>query len=155
VGGSRIARGPNEISTSAFVSGGRGARAAAFPSSGSRGLPSFLRLPLERETSTVLTYAAGPGDTRSLKAFPATPNSAIEATTSHLVLDEWAHTFDPEALWGAVEPTLAPRATSALITTARNAHDVVHEYYLRSEAGETTHTPVFVSALEWPDRTHD
>jgi hypothetical protein len=81
------------------------------------GLPSFLRLPLERETSTVLTYAAGPGDIRSLKAFPATPNSAIEATTSHLVLDEWAHTFDPEALWGAVEPTLAPRATWALITT--------------------------------------
>jgi hypothetical protein len=119
------------------------------------GLPSFLRLPLERETSTVLKYAAGPGDTRSLKAFPATPNSAIEATTSHLVLDEWAHTFDPEALWGAVEPTLASRATSALITTARNAHDFVHDYYLRSEAGETRHTPVFVSALERPDRTPD
>jgi hypothetical protein len=122
---------------------------------GLEGLPSFLRLPLERETSTVLTYAAGPGDTRSLKAFPATPNSAIEATTSHLVLDEWAHTFDPEALWGAVEPTLAPRATSALITTARNADDFVHDYYLRSEAGATRHTPVFVSALERPDRTPD
>jgi hypothetical protein len=122
---------------------------------GLEGLPRFLRLPLERETSTVLTYAAGRGDTRSLKAFPATQNSAIEATTSHLVLDEWAHTFDPEALWGAVEPTLAPRATSALITTARNAHDFVHDYYLRSEAGETRHTPVFVSALERPDRTPD
>lgn len=120
---------------------------------GLEGLPSFLRLPLERETSTVLTYAAGPGDKRSLKAFPATPNSAIEVTTSHLVLDEWAHTFDPEALWGAVEPTLASRATSALITTARNADDFVHDYYLRSEAGETRHTPVFVSALERPDRT--
>jgi hypothetical protein len=122
---------------------------------GLEGLPPFLRLPLERETSTVLTYAAGPDDTRSLKAFPATPNSAIEATKSHLVLDEWAHTFDPEALWGAVEPTLAPRGTSALITTARNAHDFVHDYYLRSEARETRHTPVFVSALERPDRTPD
>jgi hypothetical protein len=116
-------------------------------------LPPFLRLPLERETSTVLTYAAGADDTRRLKAFPATPNSAIETTTSHLVLDEWAHTFDPEALWAAVEPTLAPRATSALITTARNAADFVHDYYLRSEAGETRHTPVFVSVLERPDRT--
>lgn len=73
-------------------------------------LPSFLRLPLERETSTVLAYTAGAGDTRSLKAFPATPTAAIEATSSHLVLDEWAHTFDPEALWAALEPTLPARA---------------------------------------------
>lgn len=117
------------------------------------GLPSFLRLPLARETTTVLCYAAGPGDTRSLKAFPATPTAAIEATSSHLVLDEWAHTFDPEAVWAAVEPTLAPRATSALITTARSAGDFVHDYYLRSEGGETRHTPVFVSALERPGRS--
>jgi hypothetical protein len=120
---------------------------------GLEGLPAFLRLRLERETSTVLTYAAGPDDTRSLKAFPATPNSAIETTSSHLVLDEWAHTFDPEALWAAVEPTLAPRATSALITTAKNTGDFVHNYYRRSEAGETRHTPVFVGALERPDRS--
>jgi hypothetical protein len=85
------------------------------------GLPAFLRLPIARETSTVLCYAAGPSDTRSLKAFPATPNAAIEATTSHLVLDEWAHTFDPEAVWAAVEPTLPARASSALITTARRS----------------------------------
>jgi hypothetical protein len=116
-------------------------------------LPSFLRLPLERETSTVLAYAAGAGDTRSLKAFPATPTAAIEATTSHLVLDEWAHTFDPEAVWAAVEPTLPARATSALITTARGPGDFVHDYYLRSQAGQTRHTPVFVSALERPDRS--
>jgi hypothetical protein len=122
-------------------------------SRGFEGLPAFLRLPVERETSTVLAFAAGPGDTRTLKAFPATANSAIETTTSHLVLDEWAHTFDPEALWAAVEPTLARRATSALITTARTAGDFVHDYYRRSEAGETRHTPVFVSALERPDRS--
>ena len=29
----------------------------------------------------------------------------------------------------------------------------MHDYYLRSEAGETRHTPVFVSALERPDRS--
>jgi hypothetical protein len=120
---------------------------------GLEGLPAFLRLPLARETSTVLTYMAGPDDVRSLKAFPATQNSAIETTSSHLVLDEWAHTFDPEALWAAVEPTLAPRATSALITTAKNSGDFVHDYYRRSEAGETRHTPVFVGALERPDRS--
>jgi hypothetical protein len=117
------------------------------------GLPSFLRLPLERETSTVLAYAAGVGDMRSLKAFPATPTAAIEATSSHLVLDEWAHTFDPEAVWAAVEPTLPARATSALITTTRGPGDFVHDYYLRSQAGQTRHTPVFVSALERPDRS--
>ena len=120
---------------------------------GFEGLPSFLRLPLVRETSTVLCYAAGPGDTRSLKAFPATPTAAIEATSSHLVLDEWAHTFDPEAVWAAVEPTLAPRASSALITTARSSGDFVHDYWQRSQAGETRHTAVFVSALERPDRS--
>jgi hypothetical protein len=120
---------------------------------GFEGLPSFLRLPLERETSTVLCFGAGPGDRRSLKVFPATPNAAIESTSSHLVLDEWAHTFDPEAVWAAVEPTLAPRATSALITTARDSGAFVHDYYLRSEAGETRHRPVFVSALERPDRS--
>jgi hypothetical protein len=120
---------------------------------GFEGLPSFLRLPGERETSTVLRFSAGPNDRRSLKVFPATPNAAIEATSSHLVLDEWAHTFDPEAVWAAVEPTLAPRATSALITTARTPGDFVHDYYLRSEAGHTRHAPVFVSALERPDRS--
>jgi hypothetical protein len=120
---------------------------------GFEGLPTFLRLPLERETSTVLSFAAGPGDSRTLKAFPATPNAAIEATSSHLVLDEWAHTFDPEAVWAAVEPTLAPRATSALITTACVPGDFVHDYYQRSEAGRTRHVAVFVSALERPDRT--
>jgi hypothetical protein len=122
---------------------------------GFEGLPPFLRLPLVRETSTVLTFTAGPNDVRSLKAFPASPTSAIETTTSHLVLDEWAHTFDPEALWAAVEPTLAPRATSALITTAKSSDDFVHDYYRRSEAGETRHTPVFVGALERPDRSEE
>ena len=119
------------------------------------GLPPFLRLPVLRETSTVMSFAAGASDTRTLKVFPATPNAAIESTCSHLVLDEWAHTFDPEAVWAALEPTLAPRATSALITTARAADDFVHDYYLRSERGETRHTAVFVSALERSDRSLD
>ena len=80
---------------------------------------------------------AGDGDRRSLKVFPATPNEAIEATASHLVLDEWAHTFDPEALWTAVEPTLSGRATSALITTARTPGDFVHDYGQRFLDGKT------------------
>ena len=120
---------------------------------GFEGLPPYLRLPIVRETSTVLTYAAGDHDRRGIKVFPATPNAAIEATASHLVVDEWAHTFDPEAVWAAVEPTLSARATSALITTARTPLDFVHDYWQRSEAGQTRHTPVFVSALERPDRS--
>lgn len=120
---------------------------------GFRGLPAYLRLRLEQETSTVLTFSAGPNDRRTLKAFPATLNASIDATCSHLVLDEWARTFDPEALWAAVEPTLPPRATSALITTAREAGDFVHDYYLRSQVGQTRHETVFVSALERPDRS--
>jgi hypothetical protein len=120
---------------------------------GFEGLPAYLRLPLVREKSTVLSYAAGPSETRTLKVFPATPNAAIEATCSHLVLDEWAHTSDPEAVWAALEPTLPARATSALITTALGPGDFVHDYYLRSEAGETRHRAVFVSALERPDRS--
>jgi hypothetical protein len=116
-------------------------------------LPAFLRLPLIRETSNVITYAAGPSDTRTLKVFPATSKAAIEATSSHVVLDEWAHMADPEAVWTAVEPTLSARATSALITTARSSGDFVHDYYARSEAGETRHKPVFVSVLEREDRS--
>jgi hypothetical protein len=69
------------------------------------------------------------------------------------VLDEWAHSFDPEALWVALEPTLPARASSALITTARSPGDFVHDYWRRSQAGETRHTPVFVSALERPGRS--
>jgi hypothetical protein len=120
---------------------------------GFEGLPAFLRLPVMRETSTVVSFAAGASDMRTLKVFPATQNAAIESTCSHLVLDEWAHTFDPEAIWAALEPTLPPRATSALITTARAPDDFVHEYYLRSERGETRHRAVFVSALERSDRS--
>ena len=120
---------------------------------GFNGLPAFLRLPLIRETSNVLVYAAGPSDTRALKVYPATSKAAIEATSSHIVLDEWAHMGDPEAVWTAVEPTLSARATSALITTARTSGDFVHDYYTRSEAGETRHKPVFVSVLERADRS--
>jgi hypothetical protein len=120
---------------------------------GFEGLPAYLRLPLVRETSTVLSYAAGLRDRRSLKVFPATPKAAIEATTSHLVLDEWAHTFDPEAVWVALEPTLPARASSALITTARMRGDFVHDFWLRSEKRETRHRAVFVSALARPDRS--
>jgi hypothetical protein len=120
---------------------------------GFKGLPAYLRLPLEQETSTVLAFSAGPDDTRSLKAFPATLNASVDATCSHLVLDEWARTFDPEALWAAVEPTLPARATSALITTAREPGGFVHDYYLRSQAGQTRHSAVFVSALERDDRS--
>ena len=121
---------------------------------GFEGLPAYLRLPLVRETSTLLSYAAGVRDQRSLKVFPATAKAAIEATTSHLVLDEWAHTFDPEAVWVALEPTLPARASSALITTAHTPGDFVHDYWLRSQKGETRHRAVFVSALERPDRSH-
>jgi terminase large subunit-like protein len=120
---------------------------------GFNGLPAFLRLPLIRETSNVLVYAAGPSDTRALKVYPATSKAAIEATSSHIVLDEWAHMGDAEAVWTAVEPTLSARATSALITTARTSGDFVHDYYTRSEAGETRHKPVFVSVLERADRS--
>src|SRR4029450_4056699 len=52
-----------------------------------------------------------------------------------------------------LEPTLPARASSALITTARGPGDFVHDYWRRSEAGETRHTPVFVSALERADRS--
>jgi hypothetical protein len=103
----------------------------------------------------VLAFAAGPDDVRTLKAFPATPNASIDKTCSHLVLDEWAHTFDPEILWSVVEPTLPTGATSALITTAREAGDFVHGYYQLSLAGQTRHKPVFVSALERRDRSEE
>jgi hypothetical protein len=88
-----------------------------------------------------------------LKVYPATSKAAIEATSSHIVLDEWAHMGDPDAVWTAVEPTLSARATSALITTACTSGDFVHGYYTRSEGGETRHKPVFVSVLERADRS--
>src|SRR5213080_274252 len=47
----------------------------------------------------------------------------------------------------------SPRASSALITTARGRGDFAHNYYLRSQVGQTRHRPVFVSALERPDRS--
>src|SRR5262249_8683617 len=38
-------------------------------------------------------------------------------------------------------------------TTACATDEFVPDYYLRSEAGETRHRPVFVSAFERPDRS--
>ena len=45
------------------------------------------------------------------------------------------------------------RASSALITTAATPGDFVHEYWLRSVAGQTRHAAVFVSALDRSDRS--
>ena len=120
---------------------------------GFEGLPAFLRLPAERETSTVLAYAAGGHDRRSLKVFPG-----------HAERGDRGDDVAPRAR--RVGAHLRPRGglDCGRADTARSCDlgpdhdrshpgDFVHEYWRRSLDGQTRHTPVFVSALERSDRS--
>lgn len=116
-------------------------------------LPKFMRLPLTRETAHVRTYAAGPGDTRTLRAYAADRGTSRGSTATHIHLDEWAFMQSPADVWRSVEPTLSGKDTTChIVTTGHSPNSPASVYYRKCMEGKGKHHPSFAGALDRPDR---
>jgi hypothetical protein len=120
---------------------------------GLRHLPPALRLPVKAlEHSANLD--AGKDDTRRIRSYPA--SQAIRSGSfSHVHLDEWAAMIDPKRTWQAVEESIVPGGTVHVLTTGVGGGDYTAEEWRRARAGESRFEPLFIGALERPDRTEE
>ncbi len=121
---------------------------------GLNNLPVHLRLPLYKEaTLKHLEYDSGTDDVRSISAYPTSAASSIEQSSTHAMVDEFAHMPNNEQIFGALEPTFtAPGATSELLTTGVGPADWSAEYWRQCKDGDGLHVPTFVPATARPDR---
>jgi len=113
-------------------------------------LPEWMRLPITRSTTHELELSAGPDDRRLVKAYPADEDTAVEATCTHGHVDEWARMQNPRKVWQAIEPSMA--GSCHFITTGKGPTNYTSEFWRRSRAEETGFRPVFIDALQRPDR---
>ena len=89
------------------------------------GLPSYLKLPNAKDpTLKTLDYDAGSDDMRSIQSFPMSMSTSVELTFTHVMLDEFAHWKNGEAVFAALEPTYTSEgATSEILTTGKGPAD--------------------------------
>jgi hypothetical protein len=112
---------------------------------GLQALPSWLALPVKHTTTSVTVEGGG-----HLEAFPATERTAVDRSATHVHLDELARCIAPEDLWQAIQPSVA--GTLHCLSASLGPENFMSTLWRRSELGDTRLHPVFVSALERPDR---
>jgi hypothetical protein len=116
-------------------------------------LPEFLRLPIERETMQELVYDAGGDDLRTVVSYPMSKSTAVEETSTHAMLDEFADWPDNETTYGGLEPTFtADGATSTLVTTGNGPQNFAATYWNLCVDGDGLHEPIFLPASARPGR---
>jgi len=114
------------------------------------GLPAWMQLPKVKATQSEVRYQAEEHDIRILKAYPADEETAVEATCNHGHVDEWARMGNPRKVWQAIEPSMA--GTAHIITTGLGPNNYSSDFYKAAIAGENVFVPVFIGALNRPDR---
>jgi hypothetical protein len=116
-------------------------------------LPEFLRLPDARRTAHELELDAGAHDRRLAVTYATTESMAIESTSTHAHIDEWADMPRPDRVYQSLEPTFtAPGCTSLIVTTGTGPANPSAEYWRRCLAGDGLHHPLFIPATARPDR---
>ncbi len=114
-------------------------------------LPPWMRLPyVGKPTKLELKMRATPDDTRHIKAYPTSEETAVEATCTHGHIDEFARMRNPRLVWQAIEPSLA--GSAHIITTGRGPTNFASVYWRKCIAGDAPYVPIFVDALARPDR---
>jgi hypothetical protein len=118
------------------------------------GLPEFLRLPSSRSAMRIRRYEAGPGDTRTIRAFPAERTTGRGHTCTHAHIDEWSAMQWPATTLASILPSVADGIGSCHILTTEcvGPESESADYWRKCEAGEGKHFPLFVSSLARPDR---
>lgn len=117
---------------------------------GLKSMPPWMQLPYMSSPSLELQMYAGEEDTRIVKSYPTSEETAVEATCTHGHVDEWARMKNPEAVWQAIEPSMA--GTCHILTTGKGPINFASIYYKKCLAGETKTVPIFLDALQRPDR---
>lgn len=114
-------------------------------------LPPWMKLPYNGvPTKMELELYAGKDDIRLVKSYPPSKETAVEKTATHAHVDEWARMQDPESFWQAVEPSFA--GSAHIITTGRGPQNFASIFWKDCLAGDTDYVPIFVYALDRPDR---
>lgn len=116
-------------------------------------LPTWLRLPMERETQREIVYSAGIHDMRHVISYPTSDATAVEATATHSHIDEWADMPRPDVVYQSLEPTFsAPGCTSLICTTGSGPANPSAAYFKDCLNGEGLHLPLFIPATARPGR---
>lgn len=113
-------------------------------------LPEWMRLPYGDVNDHELELQAAPDDTRLVKAYPASPNTAVEATCTHGHVDELDRMPYASKTWQAIEPTMA--GSCHIVTTINGPATFCAAFWRKVVAGDTAFTPLFLNALERPGR---
>ena len=117
---------------------------------GMQRLPEWMRLPVVTNTAGIYALRGHEDDLRQWYAYPADQDTAVEDSCNHAHVDEWARMTNPQRVWQAIEPTMA--GSCHLITTGLGPGNYSSTFWLMSMAGDTVFEPVFIPALERPDR---
>lgn len=116
-------------------------------------LPEYLKLPKSRDTLREITWDAGADDSRILVAYATAAASAVEASANSTFLDEWSDFPQPADTYSSLEPTFtSDGATSLILFTGGGAENPTSDYWRRALQGDALHVPVFLDALQRPDR---
>jgi hypothetical protein len=116
-------------------------------------LPEFLRLPASRRTAHEFELDAGAHDRRLAVTYATSERMAIESTSTHSHIDEWADMPRPDRIYQSLEPTFtAPGCTSLIITTGAGPANPAADYWRRCLDGDGLHHPIFIPATARPDR---
>lgn len=114
-------------------------------------LPPWMQLPYAKKpTLDELRLRAADDDLRVCKSYPTSDETAVEGTCTHGHVDEWARMGNPELVWQAIEPTMA--GSCHIITTGRGPVNFSANFWRKCMAGDTDFLPLFVHALNRPDR---
>jgi hypothetical protein len=115
-------------------------------------LPTWLQLPLARETQIEVVYSAGPDDERTIASYPMSTHTSIEETSTHSLLDEAAFWPNGEDTMERLEPTYVS-GTADIVTTGNGPVNHITALWHAAKDGTAIFRPVFLPATARPGRT--
>src|SRR5690606_24265551 len=120
---------------------------------GLKALPDGLRLPVLSSSYLQLTIGHET-DKRTIVAYPASPETAVEQTCNHGHVDEYARmgTSDRDRvlIWQAIRPTMA--GSCHVVTTGRGPDNAATRLWLQAKQGKSRLYPFFVPYNSRPGR---
>lgn len=87
-----------------------------------------------------------------IKCTPSTPRGGRGFTATLIIVDEAAHHLHANENFTAYSPAALDGGQILVLSTANGTTGFFHDLYERSDSGDTEFTPVFIGALDRPDR---
>ncbi len=122
---------------------------------GFQSLPWWLQFNVETDNAHEFIMTVdmpGDPDKRTIKAYATSDRTADEASCTHAHVDELAKMIHPDKVWQTIEPQVIPGGSCHIVTTGLGIGNWASDYYVACRRGEGRHVPVFIDALQRPDR---